>query len=125
MTHSFPTRRSADLPMACFDNQKSMKARAASGCGALAVMAMARAVPSKGWPDCGPHASGAGALVSMYLGMEMPMSFSPLSTGAGVGPNERSEEHTSELQSLMRISYAVFCLKNKNNKLTRRQNSTR
>src|SRR3546814_8431655 len=30
-------------------------------------------------------------------------------------PVERSEEHTSELQSLMRISYAVFCLKKKNN----------
>src|SRR3546814_5282582 len=29
---------------------------------------------------------------------------------------ERSEEHTSELQSLMRISYAVFCLKTKNRK---------
>src|SRR3546814_6220812 len=28
--------------------------------------------------------------------------------------DRRSEEHTSELQSLMRISYAVFCLKNKN-----------
>src|SRR3546814_3441119 len=28
----------------------------------------------------------------------------------------RSEEHTSELQSLMRISYAVFCLKQKNHK---------
>src|SRR3546814_1997143 len=28
--------------------------------------------------------------------------------------HERSEEHTSELQSLMRISYAVFCLKKKN-----------
>src|SRR3546814_7137810 len=28
-------------------------------------------------------------------------------------PGGRSEEHTSELQSLMRISYAVFCLKNK------------
>src|SRR3546814_6613818 len=28
---------------------------------------------------------------------------------------ERSEEHTSELQSLMRISYAVFCLKKKKN----------
>src|SRR3546814_4438541 len=28
---------------------------------------------------------------------------------------KRSEEHTSELQSLMRISYAVFCLKKKNN----------
>src|SRR3546814_15649770 len=31
--------------------------------------------------------------------------------GAG---GDRSEEHTSELQSLMRISYAVFCLKKKN-----------
>src|SRR3546814_8084964 len=30
----------------------------------------------------------------------------------------RSEEHTSELQSLMRISYAVFCLKNKNTNQT-------
>src|SRR3546814_6367310 len=29
------------------------------------------------------------------------------------GTNQRSEEHTSELQSLMRISYAVFCLKKK------------
>src|SRR3546814_10477991 len=29
-------------------------------------------------------------------------------------PEGRSEEHTSELQSLMRISYAVFCLKKKN-----------
>src|SRR3546814_3715625 len=34
-------------------------------------------------------------------------------------PAERSEEHTSELQSLMRISYAVFCLKKK-----KKQNST-
>src|SRR3546814_10039247 len=30
------------------------------------------------------------------------------------GDRDRSEEHTSELQSLMRISYAVFCLKKKN-----------
>src|SRR3546814_2852310 len=34
---------------------------------------------------------------------------------------ERSEEHTSELQSLMRISYAVFCLKKKRNKYKERQ----
>src|SRR3546814_4938095 len=33
--------------------------------------------------------------------------------GAGIHENPRSEEHTSELQSLMRISYAVFCLKKK------------
>src|SRR3546814_8410260 len=31
-------------------------------------------------------------------------------------PSRRSEEHTSELQSLMRISYAVFCLKKKKKK---------
>src|SRR3546814_1352909 len=34
----------------------------------------------------------------------------------GRAPACRSEEHTSELQSLMRISYAVFCLKKKKNK---------
>src|SRR3546814_4438603 len=34
------------------------------------------------------------------------------------GPAGRSEEHTSELQSLMRISYAVFCLKKKNTHTT-------
>src|SRR3546814_8080841 len=34
------------------------------------------------------------------------------------GFGDRSEEHTSELQSLMRISYAVFCLKKNNNKKT-------
>src|SRR3546814_10291915 len=36
----------------------------------------------------------------------------------------RSEEHTSELQSLMRISYAVFCLKKKTNKKNNTQIST-
>src|SRR3546814_1085483 len=36
--------------------------------------------------------------------------------------DERSEEHTSELQSLMRISYAVFCLKKKKNN-TRQHNT--
>src|SRR3546814_6601347 len=35
--------------------------------------------------------------------------------GVGMGLGQRSEEHTSELQSLMRISYDVFCLKKKNN----------
>src|SRR3546814_8875042 len=35
---------------------------------------------------------------------------------AGGERQDRSEEHTSELQSLMRISYAVFCLKKQKNK---------
>src|SRR3546814_7363762 len=36
------------------------------------------------------------------------------------GLTDRSEEHTSELQSLMRISYAVFCLKKKKETITER-----
>src|SRR3546814_8069393 len=38
------------------------------------------------------------------------------------GSTGRSEEHTSELQSLMRISYAVFCLKKKKQNTTKRSN---
>src|SRR3546814_6732972 len=39
-----------------------------------------------------------------------PIKEEYLLTGPLEGTNRRSEEHTSELQSLMRISYAVFCL---------------
>src|SRR3546814_6701769 len=46
--------------------------------------------------------------VSTYVGAGAPRFFISMNP-------ERSEEHTSELQSLMRISYAVFCLKKKNN----------
>jgi len=45
-------------------------------------------VPSSGWPPRGPQSSGAGAFVTMYFGIEIPMRFSPLSIGAGVGPKE-------------------------------------
>src|SRR3546814_10226720 len=47
--------------------------------------------------------------------------------GQQLRPVRRSEEHTSELQSLMRISYAVFCLKKKNkkNKVTKNKNDNR
>src|SRR3546814_5474779 len=44
--------------------------------------------------------------------------------GTGSGAAMRSEEHTSELQSLMRISYAVFCLKKKNTTHEQTQNHT-
>src|SRR3546814_972111 len=47
----------------------------------------------------------------LVSGQEQPLS---LRDGRFLLRRERSEEHTSELQSLMRISYAVFCLKKKN-----------
>src|SRR3546814_3874064 len=88
------------------------------------------AIPTSGWPDGtapGLRAGGVDALLSSGV--------RPILTGPApqrtvrhvlfaLGPGrqaadtvrwyaQRSEEHTSELQSLMRISYAVFCLKKK------------
>src|SRR3546814_3182113 len=45
--------------------------------------------------------------------------------GARAGTGERSEEHTSELQSLMRNSYAVFCLKKKTQETNKRSTNTK
>src|SRR3546814_8588102 len=44
--------------------------------------------------------------------------------GDAAHAHERSEEHTSELQSLMRISYAVFCLKKKKKQINHHKSST-
>src|SRR3546814_7275348 len=49
----------------------------------------------------------------MIVGVVYPSEFIGRPYGGTSG--QRSEEHTSELQSLMRISYAVFCLKKKKN----------
>src|SRR3546814_4365271 len=57
--------------------------------------------------DRGPSGSRAGAAQYLFRRERRRwLRFAPAL--------ERSEEHTSELQSLMRISYAVFCLKKKN-----------
>src|SRR3546814_6544595 len=56
--------------------------------------------------DLGPHNVRVNAIVPGRIETDMTAE-------AG-----RSEEHTSELQSLMRISYAVFCLKKQNNYYT-------
>src|SRR3546814_6623510 len=46
-------------------------------------------------------------------GERMQLTYNVRNTHRAVGTRLRSEEHTSELQSLMRISYAVFCLRKK------------
>src|SRR3546814_3562717 len=62
------------------------------------------------------HGLGDAAGVQQAVGEDV----SALGVGAELdlvdGEEGRSEEHTSELQSLMRISYAVFCLKKKTNR---------
>src|SRR3546814_7152076 len=71
--------------------------------------------------------SAVGQMFIPGIGMSNPIDLSPMFASAhndleemarqfqesGEKSSKRSEEHTSELQSLMRISYAVFCLKKK------------
>src|SRR3546814_1849504 len=93
MTHSFPTRRSSDLAAAAksaglavaglSDLSQQQYAEKSSDAVAKAVFAAPR--------------GGIAQIAKSPLGWHVV----------------RSEEHTSELQSLMRISYAVFCLKKK------------
>src|SRR3546814_4643164 len=52
-------------------------------------------------------------LLTDFLGHNVMKTFRAAAQKAGIRVLARSEEHTSELQSLMRISYAVFCLKKK------------
>src|SRR3546814_7287530 len=67
----------------------------------------ARSRPSRTTPKIGgcTHDRGERLLAGLHILHD--------ETDAVEGVELRSEEHTSELQSLMRISYAVFCLKNK------------
>src|SRR3546814_7820066 len=58
---------------------------------------------------------GLGIERDLYFEAHYPLSvYAEAARRAGAIVTARSEEHTSELQSLMRISYAVFCLKKKN-----------
>src|SRR3546814_2661671 len=66
-------------------------------------------------PDTGIDARTASGRLQLFLGIALVAS-GIAGLAAAIGSSSvplRSEEHTSELQSLMRISYAVFCLKKK------------
>src|SRR3546814_8508624 len=65
---------------------------------------------SLGRSACMESRSSASSVGTASMGSVTP---SRCTVTRSPGPVRRSEEHTSELQSLMRISYAVFCLKKK------------
>src|SRR3546814_6004339 len=67
-------------------------------------------------PGQDPAAARAAQLPPEALGLAQPAAHGRADRRRAGLDLYRSEEHTSELQSLMRISYAVFCLKKKNNK---------
>src|SRR3546814_10097671 len=102
-TPSFPARRSSDLPatgtLRFGDGQNGR------------IPGAGRALFARSYRH------GGGTAGNVAAG-EIKSRISTLSGIAGVSNRRaavggRSEEHTSELQSLMRISYAVFCLKKK------------
>src|SRR3546814_5761400 len=87
------------------------------------------ALPSLGLPALALPASTGSTTIERTSASPCPESvlvvFLVVGLDRGLSRIGRSEEHTSELQSLMRISYAVFCLKKKTkNTLTLRQIKT-
>src|SRR3546814_9915849 len=69
--------------------------------------------PEPAWIVCGAGTGGTSATIGRYLRYRGLRTRLCVAEPTGMAFARRSEEHTSELQSLMRISYAVFCLKNK------------
>src|SRR3546814_3129609 len=126
MTHSCPKRRSADL--AAQAGVRALRHHCASGCTVSAdcsrlggpglagagtrgqVLRPSTAVSPK--RDLCPAWCNAVTLYVGRLGGRQQSIAAPIGTGAASLCHgwQRSEEHTSELQSLMRISYAVFSL---------------
>src|SRR3546814_9149146 len=104
MTHSFPTRRSSYLPLDFVQFTYNVLDREAE----------ARLLPlaaDRGQAVILNRPFRQKALIRQVQGHPLP------DWAAEFGAASRSEEHTSELQSLMRISYAVFCLKKTKSKM--------
>src|SRR3546814_1936745 len=95
-----------------------MTSGASAGMAGVSTCAACFAVVAVG-AAASPHAASGwqSAITQPYIQAERHpavfISKGSLRVRHAPTPESRSEEHTSELQSLMRISYAVFCLKNK------------
>src|SRR3546814_9291622 len=110
MTHSFPTRRSSDLPLNLIDGRdlrwRILRFETELDLGHRSAL-----------PYLPPLNSEVSQLINLsfclfeHLATELREIL--IHVGRYAQRSTRSEEHTSELQSLMRISYAVFCLKKK------------
>src|SRR3546814_5714181 len=111
MTHSFPTRRSSDLIGIKLPLIGALCIRLAGHQHGRRVHLRQR-LEFKRQRLCLLPGARQGEFPAFGVSM-LAAPFSILCHSAGLAEQGRSEEHTSELQSLMRISYAVFCLKKK------------
>src|SRR3546814_9749704 len=106
MSHPFPTRRSSDLGVVFVDLAPIRDA-------ALVLPSIARVL---GVGEDGDRAL-EDRLVAALRERELLLILDNVEQVTAAAPQVgRSDEHTSELQSLMRTSYAVFCLKKKKKK---------
>src|SRR3546814_2083109 len=135
MTHSFPTRRSSDLVMTQINGHQELTVGQVAARSGVAVTAL-HFYESKGLIKSSRNQGNQRryprevlrrvALIKVAQGLGIPLA--EIGSALKTLPDDRaptasdwkikSEEHTSELQSLMRISYAVFCLKKKKHKIT-------
>src|SRR3546814_2559352 len=101
--HPFPTRRSSDLELGAERDTALGRCDLQAGRRADRAFKESTAIArnASGLGNAGDLPARSQAARLHYL------------VGEDVHRSARSEEHTSELQSLMRISYAVFCLKKK------------
>src|SRR3546814_1055813 len=121
-THSFPTRRSSDLKVGNKPPEYFMKPLYVITRDNMAKYAdqlsEGHKAMFKTYPDYKmvvyPTVRNAFFPDEIYKATIANATRASLNGTDDVQGAERSEEHTSELQSLMRISYAVFCLKKKN-----------
>src|SRR3546814_10894412 len=126
MKQSVPTRRSSSLAAAKRPgSRRSGRSPATAGAFALALGLTPAVAPEAAAQSNSGIYINNDVLNSLGPGPEAapfaplapaapPTPLSPYGAPASQTPTLRSEEHTSELPSLMRISYAVFCLKKKN-----------
>src|SRR3546814_1476848 len=107
MTHSFPTRRASDrqerlqdvpISITAISAEKIESAQISQGSDLIRLVPTLNVQQSSTGPGQSYSLRGIRTGVITYFNEV---------------PTPRSEEHTSELQSLMRISYAVFCLTKK------------
>src|SRR3546814_5564187 len=112
----FPTRRSSDLEFV------SAFRKAALGCFARGFI---HPPAQEGSPIMRRDGIKRGHNIIEIIRRYAPIAITPAEKSLGkIVHALRSEEHTSELQSLMRISYAVFCLKKKNKIQIHKQKNT-
>src|SRR3546814_8115954 len=123
MTHSCPTRLSAGLGAVARRRFEGAAARQPVVDGELLHLQQRLCAHAGGssrqgcrqaaaWPGSMRRSPGCAGRQSSRRRGQRPAKTQP---GGRCNGSGRSEEHTSELQSLMRISYAVFCLKKKKN----------